>query len=75
MQERGPARARPGAHHLHERAAIGGPALGLCAVLVILGIGAETMSWGLLPVWYHLVFILLLVPATLLGARRRRPSA
>ena len=27
--------------------------------------------WKLLPAWYHIVFLLLLVPATLLGARLR----
>lgn len=32
-----------------------------------LGIFFETSSWNLAPVWYHLVFLALVVPATLYG--------
>ena len=55
-------------------AAIGGrgPALALGVVLLALGITAQAVAWHLLPVWYHAAFLLLLVPATLLGARLRR---
>lgn len=31
------------------------------------GIVAEVQYWHLLPFWYHALFLLLLVPATLLG--------
>ena len=39
----------------------------LAGLQLLLGIGFEISSWALLPVWYHLVFLALLVPATLWG--------
>jgi hypothetical protein len=39
----------------------------LAGLQLLLGIGFEASSWALLPVWYHLVFLALLVPATLWG--------
>lgn len=43
-------------------------------VLLAVGIVVEVGMWKLLPAWYHIVFLLLLVPATLFGARLRRAS-
>jgi len=45
-----------------------GPPVILGLILLAMGIFFQTQVWQLLPVWYHLVFLLLLVPATLLGA-------
>lgn len=43
-------------------------AVWVLAVLQLgLGIVAEVANWALLPVWYHLVFLALLVPSTLWG--------
>lgn len=39
----------------------------LASLQMILGIIAETASWSLAPVWYHLVFLGLVVPATVCG--------
>lgn len=36
-------------------------------IQLVIGIGVEVSSWALLPVWYHLGFLLLLVPATVWG--------
>jgi hypothetical protein len=48
------------------------PVVWVLAVLqLILGIIAETSAWGLTPVWYHLVFLALVVPATVYGGRLR----
>lgn len=49
----------------------------LAALQLVLGIVAEASAWDLLPVWYHLVFLALLVPATLAGGwlRTRGRSA
>jgi hypothetical protein len=47
----------------------------LAGLQLILGIIAETSAWGLTPVWYHLVFLALVVPATVFGGQlhvRRR---
>jgi hypothetical protein len=44
-------------------------ALGL--LQLALGIFFQTQSWNLLPVWYHLTFLALLIPANLLGGQWR----
>jgi hypothetical protein len=38
--------------------------------VVLAGVGAFVQSrvWKLMPLWYHLSFLLLLVPVTLAGA-------
>ena len=41
----------------------------LAVLLLAVGVGFEVSAWGLTPVWSHLVFLVLLVPATLIGAR------
>lgn len=41
----------------------------LGALLLITGLAVQMGSWELMPVWYHLVFLALLVPMTFLGAR------
>lgn len=49
----------------------GAPVLVLALFLLATGIGVQTTAWDLMPLWYHLVFLALLVPVTLLGGRRR----
>lgn len=45
------------------------------AVLALLqlafGVLFQTLSWHLLPVWYHLTFLALLVPGVVFGGRLR----
>lgn len=41
----------------------------LALVHLALGIVAEFSYWDLMPVWYHVVFLLLVVPATIAGGR------
>lgn len=40
-------------------------------LLLAIGIYFELTYWDLLPVWYHVVFLALLVPATVAGGRIR----
>jgi hypothetical protein len=48
------------------------PAVWILATLQLaLGIFAEVSYWSLLPVWYHLVFLALIVPATVGGGMLR----
>jgi hypothetical protein len=48
------------------------PAVWALAVLqLIFGIIAEVSAWNLAPVWYHVVFLALVVPATVYGGRLR----
>lgn len=43
----------------------------LAGILLISGVVAEVSYWDATPVWYHIVFLILLVPATLAGGRMR----
>lgn len=40
----------------------------LALIQLALGIFFQSQAWHLMPIWYHIPFLLLLVPATLLGA-------
>lgn len=44
-------------------------------LLLLTGIGVQASVWTLMPVWYHLTFLVLLVPVTLVGARLARQKA
>ncbi|MEM7028765.1 MAG: hypothetical protein AAF629_04170 [Chloroflexota bacterium] len=44
-------------------------ALILGGILLVVGIFVQSQFWDLLPIWYHLSFLVLLVPATALGAK------
>lgn len=48
-----------------------GHAVAAGIVLVVLGIGFEASYWNLLPVWYHLVFLALLLPGNVVGGIMR----
>ena len=48
------------------------PAVWALAILqLVLGIVAEVSAWNLMPVWYHVVFLALVVPATVYGGLLR----
>ena len=48
------------------------PAVWALAILqLVLGIGFEVSAWSLTPIWYHVVFLLLIVPATVYGGQLR----
>jgi hypothetical protein len=44
----------------------------LAGLLLAVGLVVEIASWAYAPVWYHLVFLGLLVPATMVGAALKR---
>lgn len=45
----------------------------LAGILLAVGLMVEIAGWSLLPVWYHIVFLALLVPATLVGGAITAP--
>jgi len=47
-------------------------ALGL--VLLVVGIFVQVHYWQLMPLWYHLAFLICLVPACIAGARLWSPT-
>jgi len=46
-------------------------ALWLGALLLAFGVFVQTQYWSLMPVWYHLAFLLLLIPMCVAGSRLR----
>ena len=40
-------------------------------LLLALGLLKAVMSWPLVPVWYHLLFTVILLPMTILGSKLR----
>jgi len=46
----------------------------LGVLLLIAGIFAQMSVWDKIPLWYHLAFWILLVPATVFGGKLARPK-
>ena len=45
-------------------------AVWICGVLLLAtGIFVQVSAWSLMPAWYHLTFLALLIPVTLMGGR------
>lgn len=44
----------------------------LGVLLVATGIYFQAMAWNYLPIWYHLVFLLLLIPVTVAGGKVKK---
>lgn len=49
----------------------GRAALSLGLLLLIVGIAVQASAWSQIPLWYHLSFLALLIPATWIGATLR----
>jgi len=47
----------------------------LAIVNLITGVAVEVMYWDLLPIWWHILFILFIVPATLYGGNLVKPKS
>ena len=45
--------------------------LWLGVLLLLFGLMIQLMAWSYLPLWYHLIFLLLLIPMSVLGGRLR----
>ena len=50
-------------------------ALILGVVLLAVGIFVQIQFWDVMPLWYHLLFLVLLIPGVLIGAAMRRGRA
>ena len=42
--------------------------------LLLVGLIVQFGAWNILPLWYHLLFLILLVPMTLFGGLLRKPK-
>lgn len=43
-------------------------------VLLIVGVLVQQHVWNLMPVWYHLSFLLLLIPLTIVGGKMKQST-
>ena len=48
--------------------------LGLGIVLLLFGAMVQAFAWNYIPVWYHIVFLALLIPVSILGGRLKRTA-
>ena len=48
--------------------------LGLGIILLIVGVLVEAMAWNYAPACYHIVFVVLLVPMTIIGGKLKQAS-
>ena len=44
----------------------------LGVLLLLAGIAVQAMAWSYLPIWYHMIFLGLLIPMTGLGGRMKQ---
>jgi hypothetical protein len=47
----------------------------LGVLLLLFGIFVQVGHWNYMPLWYHFLFLFLLIPMTVLGGRLRKQSA
>jgi hypothetical protein len=46
----------------------------LGVLLLLFGIAVQALAWSYLPIWYHVIFLALLIPMTILGGRLKRTA-
>jgi len=46
----------------------------LGVLLLLFGIAVQAFAWSYLPIWYHLTFLGMLIPFTVLGGRLKRSA-
>ena len=46
----------------------------LGVLLLLFGIGVQAMAWSYIPIWYHIIFLGLLIPMTILGGRMKQTA-
>jgi hypothetical protein len=44
-------------------------------LLLVFGIFVQAAYWNYMPLWYHIPFLILLIPMTMLGGKLRRQTA
>ena len=57
------------------QAKAGGAVIVMALLLLLTGIGVQVGVWALMPVWYHLMFLALIVPVVLFSGRLARARA
>ena len=47
----------------------------LGVLLVLVGVAFQAMYWNQIPIWYHLIFLGMLIPVTIVGAKLKQVPA
>jgi hypothetical protein len=47
----------------------------LGVLLLIVGIGFQVPAWNVMPIWFHVIFLALLIPLSILGGKLKTASA
>ena len=47
----------------------------LGVILLLVGIAVEAYAWNYAPAWYHILFVLLLIPMAMLGGKLKQDPA
>jgi hypothetical protein len=47
----------------------------LGVLLLIVGIGVQVSAWNVMPIWFHILFLALLIPLSILGGKLKTASA
>ena len=47
----------------------------LGVLLLLVGLAVEIMAWNYLPIWYHFLFLFLIVPMTIAGGKLRSANS
>ena len=45
--------------------------LALGVLLFLFGAGVQAVAWSYIPIWYHIIFLGLLIPLTILGGKMK----
>jgi hypothetical protein len=49
--------------------------LGLGILLLLTGLFVQISVWNLMPVWFHVLFLILLIPMTILGGKLKKTGS
>ena len=48
--------------------------LALGVILLIVGIAVQAAFWNVMPIWFHLIFLVLLLPLSILGGKIKQTA-
>jgi hypothetical protein len=49
--------------------------LALGVILLLVGIAVQLGAWNVMPVWFHVIFLLLLLPMSILGGKLKKTAS
>lgn len=49
--------------------------LALGVILLLVGIAVQFGAWNVMPVWFHVIFLLLLLPMSILGGKLKKTAS